>query len=133
MRRIREGANRFSVFVLNREIYRGKQNCERQTLDIYEDDKMIKQRISAIIIALVSAVTLYETHYDALHNNGYYLKAAALAPLGVVAGVFLFIFPQFSGKPETAREKAAVFTVFIVGILLGLYNWHSIDPQAFKF
>lgn len=94
---------------------------------------MIKQRISAIFIALASIVILYQTHYDALHNNGYYLKAAALSPLGIVAGVFLFIFPQFSGKPETAREKAVVLAVFFVGILLGLYNWHSIDPGAFKF
>lgn len=89
---------------------------------------MIKQRISAVFITLISIVILYQTHYDALHNNGYYLKAAAFAPLGIVAGVFLVFFPQFSGKPETAREKAVVLTVFFVGVSLGLYNWYLIDP-----
>ncbi len=94
---------------------------------------MIKQRISAVIITLISIAILYRTHYDALHSNSYYLKAAAFAPLGIVAGIFLVFFPQFSGKPETTREKAVVLTVFFVGVLFGLYNWYLIDPQVFKF
>ena len=93
---------------------------------------MIKQRIIGIIIALVSIAVLYLTWHDARYNNGYYLKAAAFAPLGILGGIFLSIFPQFFGKPETVREKVVVMTVFAVGVLLGLYNWYLLDPHFFQ-
>lgn len=86
-----------------------------------------------MIITLISIAIFYWTRHSALHNEGYYLKAVAFAPLGIVGGIFLIFFPQFYGKPETGREKAAALTVFCVGVLLGLYNWYSIDPQMFKF
>lgn len=50
-----------------------------------------------------------------------------------LGGISLVLFPRFSGKPETPREKTIVMTVFAVGVLLGLYNWHLIDPKVFTF
>lgn len=94
---------------------------------------MLKQRITAIILILVSAFIVYQTWSEASRGDGYYLKAAAFAPLGIVGGVFLLFFPQFGGKPETTREKVIVLAVFAVGVIAGLFNWYLIDPQAFGF
>jgi hypothetical protein len=87
----------------------------------------------AVITTLISTGVLYWTWYDARHNGGYYLKAATFAPVGIVAGIFLIFFPQFSGKPETTGERAVVLAVFGVGLLFGLYNWYLIDPSGFPF
>lgn len=92
-----------------------------------------KQRIFAVIITLISTAILYWTWQDARHNNGYYLKAATFAPVGIVAGIFLTFFPQFFGKPETTREKIITLTVYGCGLLLGLYNWYLIDPAILSF
>lgn len=94
---------------------------------------MIKQRIFGLILALAAAAILLQTRFEAERDGRYFLKAAAFAPLGIVAGIFLVFFPRYFGKPETARDKAVVMTVFAVGVLLGLYNWYSIDPSVFKF
>lgn len=94
---------------------------------------MLKKRIFALLILIVSSVALYLTWYDGRHNNGYYLKAAAFAPVGVVMGIFIFIFPQFSGRPETTRDRLIVLAVFGLGLLCGLYNWYLIDPSKFDF
>jgi hypothetical protein len=94
---------------------------------------MIKQRIIAIIITLASVGILWETWAEVRHGGGYFLKAAALAPAGIVAGIFLIFFPKYYGKPETAREKLAVAAVYCVGLVLGLFNWYLIDPQILNF
>ena len=94
---------------------------------------MLKQRIVAIILASASTFILYQTWSEAGHGGSYSLKAAAFAPLGIVAGIFLLFFPQFASKPETTREKIVVMSVFAVGVIVGLFNWYSIDPQAFRF
>lgn len=94
---------------------------------------MLKGRITGIILALVSAFIVYQTWSEAGHGGSYSLKAAALAPLGIVAGIFLLFFPQFAGKPETTRQKIVVLSVFAVGVIVGLFNWYLIDPQVFNF
>lgn len=94
---------------------------------------LLKQRIYALILTLVSAGVLYSTWYDAQHSGSYYLKAAAFAPVGIIDGIFLMIFPQFGGKPETGRAKVIVLSIFAVGLLAGLYNWYLIDPSNFSF
>ena len=93
----------------------------------------IKQRISSVIITLISIGVLYRVWYDSLHNGGYYLKETAFAPVGIVAGIFLVFFPRFFGKPETTREKLVTLCVYEIGLLLGLYNWYLIDPKMFTF
>lgn len=94
---------------------------------------MLKQRITALFITLIFVTILYWTWHEALNGGSYYLKAAAFAPLGIIGGIFLMFFPQFYGKPETAREKVVAFAIFIVGMLAGLYNWYLIGPQRFNF
>ncbi len=94
---------------------------------------MLKQRITAVILTLASTAILYQTWFEAERGGGYFLKAAAFAPLGIVAGIFLIFFPKFGGKPETTRAKIVVLSVFAVGVLIGLFNWYLIDPQVFKF
>jgi hypothetical protein len=93
----------------------------------------LKQRILALIITLISSAIFYWTWQDARQKGEYYLKAATFAPVGIVAGLFLVLFPKFYGKPETTREKLVVLSVFAVGLLLGLYNWYLIDPSQFPF
>lgn len=94
---------------------------------------MLKQRITAIGLTLASSFIVYQTWTEVRHGGNYFLKAAAFAPLGMVAGIFLFFFPQFGGKPETARQKLIVAAVFAVGLIVGLFNWYLIDPQIFTF
>ena len=94
---------------------------------------LIKQRIYAFLIVLISTAVLFWTWHDAARNGGYYLKAATFAPVGIVAGVFLVFFPEFFGKPETARKRIVVLSIFGVGLLLGLCNIYLIDPNFFSF
>jgi hypothetical protein len=58
---------------------------------------------------------------------------AAFAPLGVVGGLFLLIFPTMGGKPETTKEKVLVFAVFAIGLVAGLINWFLMDPGFFGY
>lgn len=94
---------------------------------------MLKQRIAAIFITLASIGILCETWFEVRHDGSYFLKAAAFAPVGTVVGIFLIFFPKYYGKPETTREKAVVMSVYVVGLIFGLFNWYLIDPQVFKF
>lgn len=94
---------------------------------------MLKQRIFAVLMTLISSAILYWTWYDARHNGGYYLKAATFAPVGITFGLFLFVFPQYGGKPKTTRERIITLSVFALGLVFGLYNWYLIDPGNFLF
>ena len=93
----------------------------------------LKQRIFAAGVTLVSALILYLTWHDAANSGGYYLKMAIFGPAGIIGGIFLFLFPQFSGKPETPGAKLITLAVFGIGILCGIYNWYLIDPNNFPF
>jgi hypothetical protein len=69
-----------------------------------------------------------------LSQEGVYsLKMAAFAPLGVVGGLFLLIFPTMGGKPETTKEKVIVFAVFAIGLVAGLINCFLMDPGYFGY
>ena len=94
---------------------------------------MLKQRIAAIFITLASIGILLKTWSEARRDGGYFLKVAAFAPVGIVVGIFLLFFPKYYGKPETAREKAVVLSVYAVGVLIGLVNWYLIDSSILKF
>jgi hypothetical protein len=91
----------------------------------------IKQRIIAVLLILFSAAMIYYGWYR-LHEEGVYsLKMAAFAPLGLVGGLFLLIFPSLGGKPTTTKEKIIVLVVFVVGMAAGLVNWYLMDPGFF--
>jgi len=93
----------------------------------------IKQRVIALLLILFSAAMIWYGWYR-LHEEGVYsLKMAAFAPLGVVGGIFLLLFPSFAGKPTTTKQKVVVFVVFAIGIVAGLVNWFLMDPGFFGF
>lgn len=91
----------------------------------------IKQRIIAVLLILFSAAMIYYGWYRLWNEGVYSLKMAAFAPLGVVGGIFLLIFPSLGGKPNTKKEKVIVLLVFVVGLAAGLINWFLMDPGFF--
>ena len=93
----------------------------------------IKARLFAIILILLCGAMIYYGWYRLEHEGVYSLKMAAFAPLGVVGGLFLLIFPTMGGKPNTTREKMIVFAVFAIGIVAGLVNWFLMDPGFFGY
>lgn len=93
----------------------------------------IKQRIIALLLILFSAAMIYYGWYRLWEEGVYSLKMAAFAPLGVVGGFFLLLFPTMGGKPTTTKAKVIVFIVFALGILAGLINWYLMDPGFFSW
>ena len=90
-----------------------------------------KARLFAFVLVIVSIGLIYFNWHQLLQEGHYSLKLAAFAPLGVIGGIFLLIFPSMGGKPATAREKIVVLIVFGIGILAGLVNWYLMDPGFF--
>ena len=93
----------------------------------------IKARLFAILLIVVCAAMIYYGWYRLWDEGVYSLKMAAFAPLGVVGGIFLLIFPTMGGKPETTKEKVIVFAVFAIGLVAGLINWFLMDPGFFGY
>ena len=93
----------------------------------------IKQRLFALLLIAVCGAMIYYGWYRLQTEGVYSLKMAAFAPLGVVGGIFLLLFPTLSGKPNTGKEKVIVFAVFAIGIVAGLLNWYLMDPGFFGF
>ena len=93
----------------------------------------IKQRLFALVLIVVCAGMIYYGWYLLRTEGVYYMKMATFAPLGVVGGIFLLLFPGMGGKPNTAKEKVIVLAVFVIGLLAGLVNWYLMDPGFFGF
>ena len=93
----------------------------------------IKARLFAILLIVGCAAMIYYGWYRLREEGVYSLKMAAFAPLGVVGGIFLLLFPTMGGKPETTKAKVIVFAVFAIGLLAGLINWFLMDPGFFGY
>jgi hypothetical protein len=91
----------------------------------------LKQRVVAILLILFSAAMIYYGWYRLRAEGVYSMKMAAFAPLGVVGGIFLLLFPWLAGKPTTTRHKVIVLVVFLLGLAAGLVNWYLMDPGFF--
>ncbi|HJT65336.1 MAG TPA: hypothetical protein VJ749_02710 [Pyrinomonadaceae bacterium] len=91
----------------------------------------LKQRLIAVLLILFSVAMIYYGWYRLREEGVYSLKMAAFAPLGVVGGIFLLLFPSLGGKPNTRKEKVIVLIVFLVGLAAGLVNWYLMDPGFF--
>ena len=91
----------------------------------------IKARIFALVVILVSVGLIYYNWRQLLQEGHYYMKLAAFAPVGVIGGLFLLLFPSMGGKPTTTREKIIVLIVFVIGVIAGLINWYLMDPGFF--
>lgn len=93
----------------------------------------IKARILGVFLILGGAAMIYYGWRRLWDEGVYSLKMAAFAPLLVVGGIFLLLFPTMGGKPNTTREKVIVFAVFAIGIVAGLINWFLMDPGFFGY
>jgi hypothetical protein len=85
----------------------------------------------AIIIILISAALIYYNWLQLSNEGRYSLKLAAFGPVGIVGGLFLLLFPEKGGKPETTKDKAIALLVFGIGLVAGLSNWYLMDPGFF--
>jgi len=90
-----------------------------------------KARIFAVLLILVSIGLIYYNWRQLLQEHQYSMKLAAFAPVCVVGGLYLLIFPSKAGKPTTAKEKIIVLIIFGIGLVAGLANWYLMDPGFF--
>jgi hypothetical protein len=91
----------------------------------------LKARLFALVLILVGAVLIYINWQQRNSEGKYSLKLAAFAPLCVVGGIFLLVFPSKAGKPETTRDKIIALVVLVIGLAAGLVNWYLMDPGFF--
>ncbi|HEY6803652.1 MAG TPA: hypothetical protein VI306_08745 [Pyrinomonadaceae bacterium] len=91
----------------------------------------IKARLLALLLIIIGAGLVYVNWHQLNTEHTYSMKIAAFAPLCIVGGLFLFVFPSKVGKPTTTGDKVIVFVVFIIGLLVGLVNWYLMDPGFF--
>ena len=77
---------------------------------------------------MVSAGLTYYGWRQLTTEGRYSLKLAAFAPVGIVGGLFLVLFPSKAGKPGTTKDKIIVLVVFGIGLVAGLVNWYLMDP-----
>jgi CDP-diglyceride synthetase len=96
-----------------------------------ENDMHLKARIFAVVLILVSIGLIYYNWHQLLQEREYSVKLAAFAPLCVIGGLFLLIFPSMAGKPTTTKDKIIVLIVFVIGMAAGLINWVLMDPGFF--
>jgi CDP-diglyceride synthetase len=92
-----------------------------------------KMRLFGVALIAVFAVLLYYQWHELKQEGRYSLKMATFAPLGIVGGFFILLFPTKAGKPETAGDKLIVLLVFAIGMMVGLVNWYLMDPGFFSF
>jgi len=91
----------------------------------------LKARIFAMVLILVCIGLIYYNWQQLLQEHQYSMKLAAFAPVGVIGGIYLLIFPSMGGKPTTAKEKIIALVVFGIGVVAGLINWYLMDPGFF--
>lgn len=91
----------------------------------------LKARLFALAIIVVSAGLTYYNWHQLTSEGSYSLKLATFGPVGVVGGIFMLLFPDKIGKPETTKDKVIVLSVLGVGLVAGLVNWYLMDPGYF--
>lgn len=94
---------------------------------------MLKTRLLGLVLVVVCAGMIYYGWYQLREEGIYYIKMATFAPLGVIGGIFLMLFPAMAGKPNTTKEKVVVMFVFVIGLVAGLINWFLMDPGFFGY
>ena len=91
----------------------------------------LKVRLFALVLILLFAGLIYYNWHQLQSEHKYSLKMATFAPVGMVGGFFLLVFPARAGKPQTLVDKLIVLAVFVVGLVAGLINWYLMDPAFF--
>ncbi len=93
----------------------------------------LKMRLAALVMIAVSAFLIYINWHELIENGRYYVKMAVIAPLGIVGGIFMLLFPEKGGKPTTATDKFVAFLVFAIGMVAGIINLYMMDPGMFSW
>jgi hypothetical protein len=83
------------------------------------------------VLILIFAGLIYYNWHQLKTEGRYSMKLAAFGPVGVVGGLFLLLFPDKGGRPETMRDKIIALLVFGLGLAAGLFNWYLMDPGFF--
>ena len=91
----------------------------------------MKIRLFALVLILICGGLTYYGWHQLASEGRYSLKVAAFAPVGIVGGFFMLLFPTKAGKPETTKDKIIVLVVFGIGLVAGLVNWYLMDPGFF--
>jgi hypothetical protein len=91
----------------------------------------LKARLFAIVLIAVFVGLTYLGWHQLTTEGHYSLKLAAFAPVGIVGGFFILLFPSKAGKPVTTGDKIMVLIVFAIGLVAGLCNWYLMDPGFF--
>jgi len=91
----------------------------------------LKARLFAIVLIAVFVGLTYLGWHQLTTEGRYSLKLAAFAPVGIVGGLFILLFPSKAGKPVTTGDKIMVLIVFAIGLVAGLGNWYLMDPGFF--
>lgn len=92
-----------------------------------------KGRLLGLAIIVIFAGLLYYDWHMLWQEGQYYTKLAVLAPLGIIGGLFVFLFPTKAGPPETNADRLIVFLVFLLGAAAGVANLYLMDPGFFSF
>ena len=87
----------------------------------------IPMRLFGLAVALLSFGGIYYNWHIALNEQRYMLKLAFIAPMGLLAGLFVMIFPHLSGKPEGGKMKLGVWIGFAVCAAAGALNWYLLS------
>lgn len=94
---------------------------------------MLKTRLVGLLIVILCAAMIWYGWYQLQKDGTYYMKMATFAPVGVVGGIFMMLFPSMSGKPNTTKARVIVLVVFVIGLIAGLINWFLMDPGFFGY
>lgn len=88
-------------------------------------------RLFGLAAALISGAMIFYNWQQLASEGRYSFRLAALAPIGVVFGIYILFFPTKMGKPETALDKFIVFLLLMIAFAAGVYNWYLMDPIKF--
>ena len=91
----------------------------------------LKARLFAFVLIAVFVGLTWLGWHQLWTDGKYSLKLAAFAPVGIVGGLFLLVFPTKIGKPQTTFDKFLVLVVFAIGLVAGVCNWYLMDPGFF--
>ncbi|MBD0371910.1 MAG: hypothetical protein ICV60_13805 [Pyrinomonadaceae bacterium] len=92
-----------------------------------------KTRLLGLFLIFIFAGMLYYDWYLLKEERRYYMKMAVIAPLGIIGGIFILLFPTKAGKPETGMDRLLVLLVFVLGMAAGAVNLYLMDPGFFSF
>lgn len=90
-------------------------------------------RLFGLGAAAISAGLVYYNWQQLLSKHTYSFRIAGLAPVGVVLGLYIMLFPTKIGRPETALDKFTAIFLVVIGAAAGAYNWYLMDPEQFSF